>query len=122
MNHCATCPRAAGSYCLGQNHSRVCLLRDPTPGNPHFDPEYRNTSLAGEDGTNSAAVDPDPDLNSVPFDPSILESYKAMHGCRWRRVIEGECPDCVGLCTIDGNEVRSPKADCFECIEAGRNL
>lgn len=120
MNHCATCPRAAGSYCLGEHHKRVCSLRDPT--SPDYDPEYRNSSLAGEDSSASVVVVPDSADAPVEYDPSIFESFKAMHGCRWRRVIEGECPDCVGLCTLDGGESRKFKADCFVCIESGMNL
>lgn len=120
MKHCATCPRATGTYCLGEHHKRVCSLRDP--GSPDYDAEYRNASLAGEEAGRSQTVEPDPNENAVPFDPSILESYKAMHGCRHRRVIEGECPDCVGMCSRDGDEVKRFKAACFECIDAGQNL
>lgn len=46
--HCEICPRPADGYCLGEDHKRICALRDP--GHPDFDPAYRNASLANEAG------------------------------------------------------------------------
>lgn len=116
---CHDCPVAGLSVeCLAVTlgHSRLCELAKTRC-------DYRRIIYQKSTGDHAPFVCPEDVIDgSDPYDPSILESYKAMHGCRHRRVIEGECPDCVGMCSRDGDEVKRFKAACFECIDAGQNL
>lgn len=116
---CPDCPVAGvSSECIAitLGHYRLCELAATRC-------DYRRLIAVQSTGEPSGILCPEDPVDSPDlYSPSILGSYKAMHGCRHRRVIEGECPDCVGMCTRDGDEIKRFKADCFECIDAGRNL
>jgi len=108
MIRCAHCPRPAGSFCLGTRSPIVCRRRDPSDAmrDAAFD-----SPLAGEDGPDPAAADPagGPDLAAQ------YPLYSRMHGCRFRRPIEGQCPDCRGLCTRGDDPAVVERDECFRC-------
>lgn len=116
MTRCSHCPRPPGSFCLGSRSPVVCRRRDPSD---EMRDEAFDAPLAGEDGAVEFEAGP---AEVPPVDDAAIEAqhrlYKRMHGCRFRRPVEGQCPDCRGLCTRGDEPIVYERADCFACLES----
>lgn len=110
MTRCPHCPRPTGSFCLGTRSPIVCRRRDL---NDPMRDEAFDSPLAGEDGrveVEASSGGPDP--------AALYPLYSRMHGCRFRLPIEGQCPDCRGLCTRGDEDVVAERSECFACLES----
>lgn len=107
MTRCPHCPRPPGSFCLGTRSPIVCRRRDP---DDVMRDETFDRPLAGEDGQVPAEASP-----SGPDPAAHYPLYGRMHGCRFRRPIEGQCPDCRGLCTRGDDPAVVERDECFQC-------
>lgn len=105
---CGYCP--CPESCAG---NRFCDLLNPS--HPSYDERYRDLACGGNAFVEYIGHD---HVDSPVVSASDLELYKRMHGCHYRRVIEGECPDCRGLCTDPAKIGVKERADCFACLQS----